>query len=72
LYVVIHIRPHPVFTRDHNDLHCEMPIKLSGGKLHTPYNYMDVTRINVVMYSRYTTGYTRSARPTRIFGDGNE
>jgi len=26
LYVVIHLKPHPVFTRDHNDLHCEMPI----------------------------------------------
>src|SRR5687767_14653997 len=28
LYVVMHIKPHQVFTRDHNDLHCEMPIKI--------------------------------------------
>jgi molecular chaperone DnaJ len=26
LYVQIHLKSHPVFTRDHNDLHCEMPI----------------------------------------------
>jgi molecular chaperone DnaJ len=28
LYVVIHTKPHAVFQRDHNDLHCEMPIKI--------------------------------------------
>jgi len=26
LYVQIHLKQHAVFTRDHNDLHCEMPI----------------------------------------------
>jgi molecular chaperone DnaJ len=40
LYVVIHIRPHPVFTRDHNDLHCEMPISITtaalGGEIEIP------------------------------------
>lgn len=40
LYVVIHIRPHPVFTREHNDLHCEMPISFSaaalGGEIEIP------------------------------------
>ncbi len=40
LYVVIHIRPHPVFQRDHNNLHCEMPISISaaalGGEIEIP------------------------------------
>ena len=40
LYVVIHIKPHPVFQRDHNDLHCEMPISFStaalGGEIEIP------------------------------------
>ena len=26
LYVQVHIKPHAVFQRDHDDLHCEMPI----------------------------------------------
>jgi molecular chaperone DnaJ len=33
LYVVIHIRPHPVFSRDHNDLHCEMPVSFTTAAL---------------------------------------
>ncbi len=40
LYVVIHIRPHSVFTRDHNDLHCEMPVSITtatlGGEIDIP------------------------------------
>jgi len=40
LYVVIHIRPHGVFQRDHNDLHCEMPISFTtaalGGEIEIP------------------------------------
>jgi len=40
LYVVIHIRQHSVFTRDHNDLHCEMPISITvaalGGEIEIP------------------------------------
>jgi molecular chaperone DnaJ len=40
LYVVIHIKPHNVFTRDHNDLHCEMPISFTiaalGGDIEVP------------------------------------
>ncbi|HET8610113.1 MAG TPA: molecular chaperone DnaJ [Burkholderiales bacterium] len=40
LYVVIHITQHPVFTRDHNDLHCEMPISITtaalGGEIDIP------------------------------------
>jgi molecular chaperone DnaJ len=40
LYVVIHIREHAVFQRDHNDLHCEMPISFTtaalGGEIEIP------------------------------------
>ncbi|MBL8533722.1 MAG: molecular chaperone DnaJ [Betaproteobacteria bacterium] len=40
LYVVIQIREHPVFTRDQNDLHCEMPISFTtaalGGEIEIP------------------------------------
>ena len=40
LYVVIQIKPHNVFTRDDNDLHCEMPISFTtaamGGEIEIP------------------------------------
>jgi molecular chaperone DnaJ len=40
LYVVIHIKQHQVFQRDHNDLHCEMPISFTtaalGGEIEIP------------------------------------
>lgn len=40
LYVVIQIRNHPVFQRQNNDLHCEMPISFStaalGGEIDIP------------------------------------
>ncbi|MBS1189433.1 MAG: Heat shock protein DnaJ [Rhodocyclaceae bacterium] len=40
LYVQIHLKSHPVFQRDHNDLHCEMPISFTtaalGGDIEIP------------------------------------
>jgi molecular chaperone DnaJ len=40
LYVVIHLKEHPVFKRDGNDLHCEMPISFAtaalGGEVDIP------------------------------------
>lgn len=40
LYVEIHIRQHPVFQRDGDDLHCEMPISFTtaalGGEIEIP------------------------------------
>ncbi len=40
LYVQVHIKPHAVFTRDHDDLHCEMPISITtaalGGDISIP------------------------------------
>ncbi len=40
LYVQIHVKEHPIFTREGNDLHCEMPISFTaaalGGELEVP------------------------------------
>jgi molecular chaperone DnaJ len=40
LYVEIHVKPHAVFQRDGDDLHCEMPISFAtatlGGQLEIP------------------------------------
>ena len=40
LYVVVQVRPHPVFERDGADLHCEMPISFGaaalGGEIEIP------------------------------------
>ena len=40
LYVEIHIRPHSVFKREHDDLHCEMPVSFAtaalGGEIEIP------------------------------------
>ena len=40
LYVVIHIREHPIFTREGHDLHCTMPLPFAvaalGGELKLP------------------------------------
>ncbi len=40
LYVQVHIKAHPVFQRDHDDLHCEMPVSFTaaalGGEIEIP------------------------------------
>jgi molecular chaperone DnaJ len=40
LYVQLHIKPHPVFQRDHDHLHCEMPVGFAtaalGGEIEIP------------------------------------
>jgi molecular chaperone DnaJ len=40
LYVQVHIKPHVVFRRDHDDLHCEMPVSFAtaalGGEIEIP------------------------------------
>jgi molecular chaperone DnaJ len=40
LYVQVHIKAHAVFQRDHDDLHCEMPISITtaalGGEIEIP------------------------------------
>ncbi len=40
LYVMVQLKEHPVFKRDHDDLHCEMPISFTtaalGGEVEIP------------------------------------
>nr|BAL55359.1 DnaJ protein [uncultured Gammaproteobacteria bacterium] len=40
LYVQIHVKKHPIFTREGNDLHCEVPIRFTtaalGGEVEIP------------------------------------
>lgn len=40
LYIVVNLKPHAVFKRDRNDLHCEMPISFAtaalGGDINIP------------------------------------
>jgi molecular chaperone DnaJ len=40
LYVQVHLKPHTVFAREHNDLHCEVPISFTtaalGGEIEIP------------------------------------
>jgi len=40
LYVQVHVKPHAVFQRDHDDLHCEMPVSFTtaalGGEVEVP------------------------------------
>jgi len=40
LYVQLHVKPHPIFHRNHDDLHCEMPISFAtaalGGEIDIP------------------------------------
>ena len=40
LYVQVQIKQHPVFQRDHDDLHCEMPVSFAtaalGGEIEIP------------------------------------
>jgi molecular chaperone DnaJ len=40
LYVQIHLKPHAVFQREHDDLHCEMPVSFTtaalGGEIKVP------------------------------------
>jgi molecular chaperone DnaJ len=33
LYVEVRVRPHPIFVRDGDDLHCEVPIRISQAAL---------------------------------------
>lgn len=39
-YVVVNVKPHPVFQRDNSDLHCEMPVSFTtaalGGEIEIP------------------------------------
>ncbi len=66
LYVQIHLREHTVFQRDHDDLHCEMPISFTtaalGGEIEIP-TLDGVARIKI-------PPETQSGRVFRLRGKG--
>ena len=69
LYVQAHIKPHPVFQRDHDDLHCEMPVSFAtaalGGDIEIP-TLEGTARIKVPTESQ--TGKTFRLRGKGIKG----
>jgi molecular chaperone DnaJ len=66
LYVEIHIRPHSVFEREHDDLHCEMPISFTtaalGGEIEIP-TLDSVARLKI-------PAETQSGKVFRLRGKG--
>ncbi|HRD34663.1 MAG TPA: molecular chaperone DnaJ [Rhodocyclaceae bacterium] len=66
LYVEIHIRQHPVFQRDGDDLHCEMPISFTtaalGGEIEIP-TLEGMARLKI-------PAETQSGRAFRLRGKG--
>jgi len=66
LYVQIQVKPHPVFRRDHDDLHCEMPVSFAtaalGGDIEIP-TLDGVAKIKV-------PSETQSGRVFRLRGKG--
>jgi len=66
LYVQIQVKQHPVFQRDHDDLHCEMPISFAtaalGGEIEIP-TLDGSAKIRV-------PGETQSGKAFRLRGKG--
>jgi len=66
LYVEIHIRAHAVFQRDHDDLHCEMPVSFTiaalGGEIEIP-TLEGMARLKI-------PAETQSGRVFRLRGKG--
>ena len=66
LYVQCHVKQHPVFQRDHDDLHCEMPVSFTtaalGGEIEIP-TLDDSARIKV-------PAETQSGKVFRLRGKG--
>jgi molecular chaperone DnaJ len=68
LYVQVHIRPHPVFRRDSEDLHCEMPVSFAtaalGGDIEIPtLDAAGAVRIKI-------PAETQSGKTFRVRGKG--
>ena len=66
LYVVVHLKPHPVFTRDHNDLHCEMPISFTSAALGTD---IEIPTLDGYAKIKVPAG-TQTAQMFRLRGKG--
>ena len=66
LYVQVHLKPHAVFQRDHDDLHCEMPVSFAaaalGGDVEVP-TLDGSAKINV-------PGGTQTGKTFRLRGKG--
>ncbi|CAG4885369.1 chaperone Hsp40, co-chaperone with DnaK [Georgfuchsia toluolica] len=66
LYVQIHLKQHGVFTRDHDDLHCEMPVSFTiaalGGEIEIP-TLDGVARLKI-------PAETQTGRAFRLRGKG--
>jgi molecular chaperone DnaJ len=66
LYVQIHLKPHSVFQREQNDLHCEMPISFTtaalGGEIDIP-TLDTVAKISI-------PAETQSGKTFRLRGKG--
>ncbi|MGH8725840.1 MAG: molecular chaperone DnaJ, partial [Burkholderiales bacterium] len=66
LYVQVHVKPHTVFQRDHDDLHCEMPISITtaalGGEIAIP-TLDGSAKVRV-------PGETQSGKTLRLKGKG--
>jgi molecular chaperone DnaJ len=66
LYVEVHIRSHSVFEREHDDLHCEMPISFAtaalGGEIEIP-TLDGVARLKI-------PAETQSGKAFRLRGKG--
>ena len=67
LYVQVHVKPHPVFQRDHDDLHCEMPISITTAALGGDIVDPDARRLGARSASRPRP---RPARPSACKGKG--
>jgi molecular chaperone DnaJ len=70
LYVQIHLKSHPVFQREQNDLHCEMPISFTtaalGGEIDIP-TLDGVAKIRVPPRRSREKRFVCAARASRGF-----
>jgi hypothetical protein len=70
LYVQIHLKSHPVFQREQNDLHCEMPISFTtaalGGEIDIP-TLDGVAKIRVPPETQSGKTFACAAKASRGF-----
>ncbi|MBI5781979.1 MAG: molecular chaperone DnaJ [Rhodocyclales bacterium] len=66
LYVEIRIRPHPIFQREGDDLHCEMPISITTAALG---GEIDVPTLDGIAKLRIPPG-TQTGKVFRLRGKG--
>jgi DnaJ-class molecular chaperone len=67
LYVQIHLKTHPVFQREQNDLHCEMPISFTTAALG---GEIDIPTLDGAAKIRVYLPETQSGKIFRLRGKG--